>query len=706
MDWEKKDIAPELVKNMTARYGCDRLTASILARRNITEGEDILYYLENDPRHLRNPFDLPNMEDAVDRILAAKEEGEKILIFGDRDVDGITSASMLTSFLTRAGMDVSWRIPMGDESYGLSIEAVEEFAAEGGTLIITVDCGISNVAETARAAELGIDVVVTDHHTPPEKLPGALALVNPKLPGSRYPFKHLAGCGVAYKLTAALRFALKSGIYGQPICLLNVQPVNDAYVIEIAKMRNLSVVDKISETVIPGMLRISETRLPAFLEGQHIISWDAPLQQKMLAKIFGGGFEIQMLDLAPEIGKEIKQTEGKSLLRIRELSKIARYTSSALGELEVFINLFTSFIQRKEKLFTDEDMTDLQLAALGTIADIMPLTDENRVIVRYGLASLIAKPRPGLSDLLFKLDLAGKRIGTKEIAWQLGPVINASGRMGSPDKAVRLLLSADPEERNRLTGEILLMNEERKKLVNETWAKVEPQAAESLETYGGKLVMVSGEGIYRGITGLIASRLGDRFRVPSAVISFGEDHATGSLRSAGGYNVLAVLEQCGDLFIDKGGHPYAAGFSMDRAHWDEFRERLKYTAAAIELGPGEDAVKVDAELPRSYLTPDIFKVVDLFEPYGQENSPLTFLTRGIKIQDISLMGKPDSVHVKLTLDAGKYKWPAVYWRAVEKVKRDFDINDRVDLVFTVCRDWFNGIETPQIIVTDLKRSAE
>jgi single-stranded-DNA-specific exonuclease len=704
MDWEKKDIAPELVKNLAAKYGCDLLAASILARRGVTEGEEILYYLENDPRHLRNPFDLPNMEDAVDRILAAKEEGEKVLVFGDRDVDGITSAAMVTGFLARIGMDVSWRIPMGDDPYGLSLKAVEEFAGDDGTLIITVDCGISNIAETARAAELGIDVVVTDHHTPPEKLPDALALVNPKLAGSRYPFKNLAGCGVAYKLITALRFALKSGTYGQPICLLNVQPVNDAYVIEIAKMRNLSVIDRLSETVIPGMVGIGETRLPAFLEGQHIMTWDAPLQQKTLAKIFGGGFEMQMLDMAPEIGREIKQTEGKSLLRIRELSKLARYSPSALGELDVFINLFTSFIQRKEKLFTEEDMTDLQLAALGTIADIMPLKDENRIIVRYGLASLIAKPRPGLSDLLFKLDLAGKQIGTKEIAWQLSPVINASGRMGSPDKAVRLLLSADPAERDRLAGEILLMNEERKKLVNETWLRVEPQAAESLASYGGKLALVSGEGIYRGITGLIASRLGDRFRVPSAVISFGESRATGSLRSFRGYNVLAILEQCGDLFIDKGGHPYAAGFSMDKANWDEFRERLKFTAETIELGPDEEAVRVDAELPQSYLTPEIFKIVDLFEPYGQENSLLTFLARGVKILDINLMGKPEPVHAKLTLDTGKHKWPAIYWRAAEKVKRDFDINDRADLVFTICRDWFNGIETPQIIITDLKRS--
>jgi single-stranded-DNA-specific exonuclease len=705
MNWEKKDIPPELVKEIAAKYGCSPLIASILVRRGLTGGEDIRYFLEDDPRHLHNPFELPDMEDAADRILAAKEEGERILVFGDRDVDGITSTALVTEFLTAQGMDARWRIPTGDEPYGLSLEAVEEFAADSGTLIITVDCGISNMAEIARANELGVDVIITDHHNPQDELPAALAIVNPKRKDSKYPFRDLAGCGVAYKLVSALRFAMKSHFYGHQVCLLNTRPSNESYVIEAAKIRNLAVTKCLTETVVPGMVGISETRLPAFLEGQQILVWDEPLQKKTLSKIFGPGVDFYMADMAAEIGKVIPQTEGKSLLRLREISKIGRYAEKPLGELDTFINLFTTYIQRKEKIFSPEDNADLQLAALGTVADLMPLKDENRIMVRCGLASLIEKPRPGISDLLFKLGLAGRRIGTYEVSWQLCPAINAAGRMGSPEKALSLLLEKDPRERDRLAGEVIAMNEERKKLGSDTWTKVEPLALKNLDDYGGKFALAAGDGIFRGVTGIMANRMVNRFRVPALAAAFGEDTISGSLRSVRGYGLRSLLTQCADLFIDWGGHDFAAGFSMVKANWEPFLERLKFIADAMELDEDADGktLSVDAELPSSYLTPEIFEVADRFEPYGEENEQLTFMARGLKVTDLNLMGKPEAKHVKLTLDTGKYKWPAIYWNAAGKVKQDFDREDRVDLVFTLSRNWFNGTETPQLMVTDLKR---
>jgi len=171
MKWDKKDVSSELVKEISVKYGCDLLTASVLARRNICTGDSIRYFLEDDITSLRNPFAMDGMEDAVERILAAKEEGEKVLVFGDSDVDGITGTALLAGYLESIGMDVTWRIPTGDESYGLSLDAVENFAAKDGTLIITVDCGISRFAEIKRANELSIDVIVTDHHEPQEELP-------------------------------------------------------------------------------------------------------------------------------------------------------------------------------------------------------------------------------------------------------------------------------------------------------------------------------------------------------------------------------------------------------------------------------------------------------------------------------------------------------------------------------------------------------
>ena len=707
MKWEKKDISSEQVKNIVAKHGCDLLTASILVRRGLCSGDSIRYFLEDDLRYLRNPFSLPGMEDAVERILAAKEENEKVLVFGDGDVDGITGTVLLTEYLTGLGMDVSWRIPAGNESYGLSIEAVEEFAAAYGTLIITVDCGISRNGEIKRANELSVDVIVTDHHEPQEELPEALAIINPKLKDSTYPFRDLSGCSVAFKLVSALRFALKSELYGQPMCLLNTRPVNEAWIVEIAKMRNLAVIDTLTETVMPGLISISDTRLPAFLAGQQILTWDAPLQKRTLTRLFGAGVEVGMLDIAPAIGKEIPQVAGKGLLRIKELSKIARYSEKELTEIDVFVNLFCSFVRSREKIGGPEESADLQLAAMGTIADIMPLLDENRIIVRNGLESLRAKPRPGLSDLLHKLDLAGRRFDAKDISWKLCPTINAARRMGSPEKAAFLFFEKDPVKRDRLAAELAAMNDERKILEENVWALAEPRAYKSLSEYDEKFALVYGEDINKGITGLMAQRIARRFNVPAMAVSFSGELYTGSLRSARAYNVQALLEQCCDLFIDSGGHRFAAGFTMEKANWESFMERLRNAAYSIDFAEGdaEEIISIDAELPPAYLSPDIFKLVDRFEPYGSENNPLTFLAKKLTIREINFIGKPESKHVKMTVDAGKHKWPALYWQAADRVvNKEFGVDDQVDLVFNFSRDYYKGNETPQMMITDLKKS--
>ena len=177
-----------MLKTLCDTYGLDTLSASIMARRGIIEGKNVLYFKETDLRFLHNPFLFANMEDAVDRILCAKEEGEKVLVFGDSDVDGVTSTAILYNFLREQGFDVQWRLPLGDDAYGLSVQAVDDFAKQYGSLIITVDCGISNVQEIAHANELGIDVIVTDHHNMPETLPAAYTIIDPKLPDSGYPF--------------------------------------------------------------------------------------------------------------------------------------------------------------------------------------------------------------------------------------------------------------------------------------------------------------------------------------------------------------------------------------------------------------------------------------------------------------------------------------------------------------------------------------
>ncbi|MDR1507523.1 MAG: single-stranded-DNA-specific exonuclease RecJ [Treponema sp.] len=723
MDWHKTELAGDSVKAFAEKYGCDLLMASILLRRGVTSGKDVRYFLERDLRHLHNPFDLPGMEDAVERILAAKEEGEKVLVFGDRDVDGITGTALLTGFLREVGIDAAWQLPLPNEPYGLSARAVEEFAADYGTLIITVDCGISNAEEAARAAELGVSVVVTDHHNPPEVLPAADALVNPKLPG-RYPFKYLCGCAVAYKLVSALRFALESEVYGQAICLLNLRPSNDAFVIEIAKTRNLAVIDTLTENVVPGMVGISDTRLPSFLSGQQILTWDAPLQQKMLFRIFGNSIDMQMIDIAPEVSREIPSTAGKSLIRLKELSRIGRYDEKGAGELDVLVNLFASFARKKQSqaASAESGLFDLQLAALGTIADIMPMRDENRILVRSGLDSLRKKARPGLSQLLAALDLDVRHLSAEDISWYLTPVINSAGRMGEPEKAVSLLLGEKPGA--DLAAEIVAMNEKRRRLVEDIYFRAEPEAAKSLEACSGNMAIFAGENILPGLTGLIASRLVSRFNVPSMVVSFTDDTAKGSFRSARDYDLGFLLSQCADLFLRYGGHDFVAGFSLERKNWNPLLERLGIICRNMELKQENDRVyEIDAEIPLSYLSKfeepakgsgkkDLYvlRLAEDFEPVGEQNRAPLFLSRKLKISNIQLMGKDGLKHVKLTLDTGKnpprdLRWVGLYWNAADKVRTEFDTGDTVDVVYTLSRNWFNGNDTPQMKIRDLKRSS-
>ncbi len=705
MRWLKKEVAPAAVKDLSNRYGVDLLTASVLARRGITAADELRFFLEDDPRWLHNPFLFHAMEDAVDRVLMARDEGEKVLVFGDRDTDGVTSTTLLVEALEAFGIDVGYRLPMEDERYGLSARAVEEFAAESGTLIVTVDCGISNAAEIARARELGVDVVVLDHHLGREgETPDAVAVVDPKLDDSGYPFRHLAGCGVAYKFSRALAFA-ETEFYKQELALLNVRPLNDSFVVEAVRLSNLAETGRLSETIVPGMIELEKTRLVPFLSGRQILVWDGELQKRLLEKALGRGAEVQFHDIAKDVAAAIPQTSGQSLLRLREQSRAARYSDEPLGELDVFKSVFTSFAYKRMRYFGERDLEALQLVAIGTVADQMPLRDENRILVRTGLEAMNRKPRPGVAELLARSNLVGKKIGAHEIAFQIAPVINAAGRLGKPGVAAELFMSKDAQRRLELSELLDGMNLERRRLGAAGWDMVLPDARESLEKHEGKLVLVSGDKINRGITGTLAARLLNLFNVPVIVAAFlADDTAVGSIRSTRGFDVTGLRESCKDLFIDSGGHDVAAGFSMRREFWTEFERRVSEFCMAVTLDDESDCIDVDAELPHAYMKPDILALSERFEPFGEANEKLVFLTRDVPIASVDIVGKSDPAHLKLTLDYGAHKWPALYWQAADKLDREFSKNDRIDLVFNLSRNYWNGMEQSQLIVLDVKKT--
>ena len=703
MKWEKPHVEPDQVRELSSAYNIDLLSAAILARRGVTDSDDIVYFLEDDPSYLHSPFLFDEMEDAVDRILMAQSEGEKVLVFGDRDVDGITSTVLMVTTLRELGVDVDWAVPMGDDPYGLTTEVVETYAARDVTLIITVDCGTTNHREIERATELGVDTIVIDHHNPREVLPPAIAIINPKLPDTPYPFDGLSGCGVVSKVRWAVHFA-QTDFYKQPLVLLNARPGNDTVILEALKLENLVEVDRASETLVPGVVKPSEAKTVAFVQGHEVLAYDVPGQEQILRQIFGNSVELNLLDLAPKIWEAFPRLRDKSLLRMRDSSRLAKYAKANPAELDVFRALFLAFVAASEPSLEQKYTETVDLVALGTLADMMPLVNENRIIVRQGLRRISSAPRPGVRKLLEKQSLLGKTISSTDVGFQLSPILNATGRLGEPDKAVRLLLADEGEDLSELAAAVVNLNTERRRIGDEAWELIQTPARESFTQLGERLILVVDRRIHRGITGILAGRLARAFNVPAIIVTENEGRAIGSIRSARGFCATEFLNSLSDLLLEWGGHDAAAGFSASLEGLDALVERMRESAARIDLDEsGEPAISVDAELPPKYLNPEIEGVVKRFAPFGQSNPPLRFMSRGVRLKDVQFMGKADQ-HLRFLVDAGAHKWPAVYWNAAERYKRDFQQEDRVDLLFEVQKNFFQNRETPQLHVLDLRRA--
>ena len=561
MIWDKTTVDSVAVKELAHVYGVDLLTAAIMVRRSLVEPGEIKFFLEDDLRYLHNPFLFDEMEDAVDRVRQAVVEGEKVMVYGDRDVDGITSTTILVETLRGIGLEVSWRVPTGDDPYGLTLEAVKSFAENDGTLILTVDCGITNSTEIALAQELGIDTVVLDHHNLPESLPPAVAIVDPKDPESSYPFAGLAGCGVASKFRQALAFS-ELEIYKQPICLVNLRPGNDTIIFEAIRINNLVEVDRLVETVVPGMVRAEDSRIADFVAGHHLVVYDQSVQERFLREIFGPSVVIDLDDLATAVWQHFPALEGKSLLQIRELSRLVRYHGDGLLEVDVLKNLFEVVLLKVYPKLGESISGALDLVALGSLGDMMPLRDENRIMIRHGINRINEAPRPGVRKLLELQKLLGKTITGQDISFYVTPVINASGRLGQADLAVKLLLSEEPTEVHDLGSAIVEMNRERRKIGDEAWDQVLPAARESFEGLGERLVLVEDPSIHRGITGILAGRLARLFNAPAVVITENDGQVVGSIRTVRGVRATRFLGQFEDLFLDWGGHDGAAGFLL------------------------------------------------------------------------------------------------------------------------------------------------
>ena len=498
---------------------------AIFLRRGVDDDEKFRRFITPTHEDLHDPSTIHGIRAACERILRAVRDREPILIYGDYDVDGVTSIVMLQTVVRAIGGDVGFVIPHRlVDGYGLKTEVIDRVLAERNVkLVITVDCGITSVEPVQHAIDRGIDVIVTDHHLPPEALPAAAAVLNPKQAGCTYPFKELAGVGVAFKLCCEL-------------------------------------------------IRLS--------------------------------------------GRKISI---ESLLKI---------------------------------------------AAIGTVADVAPLTGENRTIARLGLDGLADARNPGLRTMLRRLNLLGKPLRASDVGFKIGPRINAAGRLASADTAIRLFAATTEEEAWTICTELERMNSERQQIE----AAVRADAMMGID--GSERVLVlAGEGWHRGVVGLAAGRIAQQWHRPTLVIATDGDRAVGSGRSIPTINLHEQLEAVSDLFTHFGGHEFACGFSLPAANIPPLRTRLSERFAAMEDSEFRRVAEIDGWVTLSDVDREFVTAHELLQPFGAGNLQPLFAIRGVSVK-----GRRDFAEdcVELTIEDGSGRGSAVLWPGVKQLAADIN----------------------------------
>jgi single-stranded-DNA-specific exonuclease len=563
--WDHLPCDDEATKRLASALNLHPTVARLLCLRGLGDAEAASRFLAPSLDHLHDPFRLADMQKAVERIERALANKERIAIHGDYDVDGITSTVILRRALEMLGGEVVHFIPERlRDGYGLQPAAIDRLHGEGVHLIISVDCGIRATEATLRARDLGVDLIITDHHEPDGTLPPALAVINPKRADCGYPDKHLAGVGVALKVVQAL------------------------------------------------CQRADRAKwLPAFVK----------------------------------------------------------------------------------------------IAAIGTLADVVPLVGENRVIAKLGLGSLSrGRHTVGLRALLEASGLTGKTIDSYQVGFILAPRVNAAGRMSTPDIATRLLLATDEsavEEARTLAQQL---NEENLRRQNEE-ADLVAQAKKAIETDPAigahNVLVVGGEGWHRGVIGIAASKLVDQFHKPAIVLSVDGDIAHGSCRSIPAFDMLDALERCADLFLRFGGHRQAAGLTMEAARVPDFRARINAHADQV-LDPDDlrPRLRIDGALNLRHITQDLVDGLNAMAPFGLANPRPVFHAMPVEIVDGPRPIKDR--HLKMTFRQDGRSFRAIAWRAAERAAFLTENRAGVNLAFSLEQNEYQGETYLELSVADFK----
>ncbi|MCF6092763.1 single-stranded-DNA-specific exonuclease RecJ [Microaerobacter geothermalis] len=554
--WKLCEIDPEKAELIQKKFGISPILSKLLVSRGIDNERKVREFLQADESTIPDPFLMHDMAKAVGRIRIAIERKEKILIYGDYDADGVSSTSLLIHTLSSLEANFDYYIPNRfSEGYGLNQDAIHQAIEKGFSLLITVDTGISALDETAYAQSKGIDVIITDHHEPPSVLPEAYAIVHPKLSGSSYPFPHLAGVGVAFKLAHALL-----------------------------------------------------ERIP--------YEW-------------------------------------------------------------------------------------LDIVALGTIADLVPLIGENRTIVKLGLQVLNQTPNIGLKALCQVSGLQGKEIGTGQVGFALAPRINAGGRLETAYLAVQLLTADQMDEAVYLAAELDRLNRERQSLVEEIYLEAEQKVLSHPDLYKYAIVVAKKDWNI-GVIGIVASRLVERFYKPVIVLSMDEEKgvAKGSARSIEGFDLYQSLSAMEDILPHFGGHKMAAGMTLSIDHIDDLRKRFNFSAK--EILSGEDYVpitQVDIQCELSDIELKLAEELESLAPYGMGNPVPLIMLKGVYLSQIRKIGR-DGTHLKCTILKNHKNLDGVGFQMGE-LSSQISQESPADIIGQISINEWNGYRRPQMVLKDM-----
>ena len=660
MKWIKDPIDSTLVKDISKKYGLSLFESSVLVRRGITRGEDILFFLEQDFIYLHQPFMFRDMEIAIDRINDAQSDQETVLVYGDKDVDGMTSTVIAVTALRKRDIETIWQVPIGDLGYGLSKEDIDWAKEQGVTLIITVDCGISNIEECEYAHSLGIDMLIFDHHTPGAILPPALAVIDAKISSQQYPFDGLCAGALAQKLYLALEIS-SIEIYNSDIVLLNIVPINGGNKFEMMCIRNLVVQWRKSLTVSNDNGHYQREEFVELLGGSQLIIFDEKTQKRLLQESFGT-IDLYAFDAQTLVNKYFGKLQNKSLLQIIDTVRLVRYLDTKLEEIDILFQLYKSIVYVKYPQLKEAFYEISDLAAIATIADMMPLVNENRIIYKIGTEKLQQNPNKNLACLLELLKIEHATISSNTIGWQIAPVLNSAGRMGQANIAIEMLL-ADEEKEAFEKAEILVdLNKARKKQMNTLKAQIKESVEKSFEARKN-FILVYNDELPHSFTGMVAGTYSRQYGVPVIIIAQrGNDIISGSIRCPSSFNATELIRTLEPYIIDGGGHKAAAGFSVSVKNKEIFTEELlmyleKKTASTISYN---DTIGIDLEIPEKYFNlNEVKKLTTTLEPYGQTWNTIHILLPHIKIQSCETLGA-DNAHIKFILTLGKYQVPAFY----------------------------------------------